>query len=78
VLAGRHDVLTDLQQVTRRLAAVPQARLRILPTSHFLPLEAAQAVLEEVHALAHRATAVEIAVRAVTGAPLTSGSRVAT
>src|SRR5262249_53832258 len=38
VLAGRHDVFTDVRQVTAALAGVPQARLRILAASHFIPL----------------------------------------
>ena len=78
VLAGRHDVFTDVRQVAAGLAGVPQTRLRILPTSHFIPLEAPQVILDEVRALQHRATALEIAVRAVTGGPLTNGLRVAT
>lgn len=78
VLAGRHDVLTDVRQIAARLAGVPQARLRILPASHFIPLEAPEIVLDELRALQLRATAVEVAVRAVTGGPLTSGSRVFT
>lgn len=78
VLAGRHDVFTDLEQVKRSVAGVPQARLRILPTSHFIPLEAPEVILTEIRALQHRAVAVEAAVRAVTGAPLTSGSRLTT
>lgn len=75
VLAGRHDVFTDLQQLKRSVAGVPQARLRILPTSHWAPLEAPAEILAEVRALQHRSAAVEVAVRAVVGGPLTSGSR---
>ncbi|MGH3797923.1 MAG: alpha/beta fold hydrolase [Pseudonocardiaceae bacterium] len=78
VLAGRHDVFTDVRRIAARLAGVPQTRLRILPASHFIPLEAPEVVLAELRALQHRATAVEAAVRAVTGSPLTSGSRVFT
>lgn len=78
VLAGQHDVFTDVARLARSLAGVPQARLRILPTSHFIPLEAPEAVLEEVHALQRRATAVEAAVQAVNRTALTSGSRVDT
>jgi pimeloyl-ACP methyl ester carboxylesterase len=78
VLAGRHDVCTDLAQIGRSLASLPQARLRILPTSHFISLEAPQVVFDEVRALQYRASAVEVAVQAVTGTALTSGSQVCT
>lgn len=73
MLAGRHDVFTDTQQLARRLAGVPQARLRLVPTSHFIPLEVPEVVLEEVRALQHRVAAVEVAVRAVLSGPLTRG-----
>jgi pimeloyl-ACP methyl ester carboxylesterase len=78
VLAGRHDAFIDVRQIAARLAGAPQARLRILPNSHFIPLEAPEIVSDELRALQLRATAVEVAVRAVTGSPLTSGSRVFT
>lgn len=78
VLAGRHDLFIDLRQVKKRVAGVPQVRLRILPTSHFAPLEEPAVILEEVRALQHRAAAVEVAVRAVMGGPLTSGSQATT
>ncbi|MGH4023720.1 MAG: alpha/beta fold hydrolase [Pseudonocardiaceae bacterium] len=78
VLAGRHDMVTDVRRVTAGLAGVAQARLRILPTSHFIPLEAPGVVLDEVRALQHRAAAVEVAVRAVNPDPLTNGLRAGT
>jgi hypothetical protein len=71
-------VCTDLAQIGRSLASLPQARLRILPTSHFISLEAPQVVFDEVRALQYRASAVEVAVQAVTGTALTSGSQVCT
>lgn len=78
VLTGRADPCTDLRAAARRLAGVAQARLRILDASALLPLEQPDLVLAELHALQHRAAAVEKAVRAVRPGALTSGSRVAT
>lgn len=72
VLAGRYDLLADVEHLTRRMAAVPQARLRLVPASHFLPLEAPDVVLDELRMLQHRAVAVD---RAVLAAPLTRDSR---
>lgn len=74
VLAGRYDVLTDVEHVSRRMASVPQARLRLLPTSHFVPLEAPGVVLDELWLLQHRAEAVDASSDGAP-APLTSGSR---
>jgi 3-oxoadipate enol-lactonase len=51
VLAGRYDLVTDINHVRRRMASVPHARLRELPTSHFLPLEAPDEVLSELRRL---------------------------
>ncbi|MGH3481285.1 MAG: alpha/beta fold hydrolase [Nocardioidaceae bacterium] len=73
VLAGRHDMVTDVRRIAADLAGVAQTRLRILPTSHFIPLEAPEVVLDEVWALQHRAAAVQVAVQAVNGDPLTNG-----
>lgn len=75
VPAGRHDMVTGVSRVAAGLAGVAQARLRILPTSHFIPLEAPDVVLDEVRALQHRATASQVAVQAVNGDPLTNGLR---
>lgn len=75
MLVGRHDMFTDLRRAAATLASVPQARLRILPTSHFIPLEAPQVVLDEIRALQRRADAVQTAVRAVHDGPLTNGLR---
>lgn len=72
-LAGRYDVLTDVGHVTRRLAAVPQARLRVLPTSHFVPLEAPEEVRDELHLLLHRADSLAEALD--DAVPLTGDSR---
>jgi 3-oxoadipate enol-lactonase len=50
-LAGRYDVLVDASDV-RAAAAVPGARFREYPASHFLPLERPDAVLDELRRLA--------------------------
>lgn len=58
VLTGRYDVLADPRFVVRAVGALPQARLRVLPTSHFLPMEAPDEVAAELLALVARADAV--------------------
>jgi pimeloyl-ACP methyl ester carboxylesterase len=58
VLAGRYDVIADPRYVARAVGALPQARIRVLPTSHFLPLEAPDALADELHLLIERADAV--------------------
>ncbi|MDQ3885612.1 MAG: alpha/beta hydrolase, partial [Actinomycetota bacterium] len=72
VLAGRYDILTDVRHVTRRLAAIPQARVRVLPTSHFVPLEAPAEVRDELRLLLHRADSLAEALDCAV--PLTRGS----
>lgn len=39
MVAGRHDVLTSMQDVLDVAARIPHAEVRVLPGSHFLPLE---------------------------------------
>ncbi|MGY1821031.1 alpha/beta fold hydrolase [Geodermatophilus sp. SYSU D00079] len=51
-LAGRYDVLVDVADVRAAAAAVPGARYREYPASHFLPLERPDAVLDELRRLA--------------------------
>ncbi|MGY1631099.1 alpha/beta fold hydrolase [Geodermatophilus sp. SYSU D01186] len=51
-LAGRYDVLVDAADVRAAAAAVPGARYREYPTSHFLPLERPDVVLDELRRLA--------------------------
>jgi pimeloyl-ACP methyl ester carboxylesterase len=58
VLAGRYDVLADPKHVAESVGALPQARLRVLPTSHFLPLEAPAELADELRLLIERADAV--------------------
>ena len=63
VLAGRYDLLADPGSATRPVSALPHARTRIVPTSHFLPLEAPEVVVDELRLLIDRTDAVERARR---------------
>jgi pimeloyl-ACP methyl ester carboxylesterase len=63
VLTGRYDLIADARHVARAVGALPQARIRVLPTSHFLPLEAPEELAEELRRLIERANAVLGAVR---------------
>lgn len=58
VVTGRYDVLADPKHVAKAMGALPQAKLRVLPTSHFLPLEAPVELAEELRQLIERADAV--------------------
>jgi pimeloyl-ACP methyl ester carboxylesterase len=51
---GRYDVLADPRQSTVAASALPDARVRVLPTSHFLPLEAPRVVVDELELLVAR------------------------
>ncbi|MEV0086249.1 alpha/beta hydrolase [Saccharopolyspora sp. NPDC050642] len=61
VLTGRHDVLADFAGTARAVGALPQARVRQLATSHFIPFEAPDVVREELALLLRRVEAVECA-----------------
>jgi pimeloyl-ACP methyl ester carboxylesterase len=58
VLTGRYDVIADPRSVATAVGALPQARIRMLPTSHFLPLEAPGELADELRRLIERADAV--------------------
>lgn len=62
VLAGRYDPLACPTGVLDRVARLPQARVRLLPNTHFLPLEDPGVVVEEVALLLERASTVRQAV----------------
>jgi pimeloyl-ACP methyl ester carboxylesterase len=62
-LAGRYDLLADPRHMVRTLGPLPQARIRVLPTSHFLPLEAPVELAAELMMLIERANAVRAATR---------------
>jgi pimeloyl-ACP methyl ester carboxylesterase len=59
VLAGQYDVLASPDSAAKPVATLPQARVRIVPTSHFVPLEAPDAVAEELRLLMRRVASVE-------------------
>ncbi|GLZ41677.1 alpha/beta hydrolase [Actinokineospora sp. NBRC 105648] len=59
VLAGRYDVVADPRRATEPVACLPQARTRVVPTSHFLPLEAPQVIVQELDLLLERVAVVE-------------------
>ncbi|GAB2984492.1 alpha/beta fold hydrolase [Saccharothrix stipae] len=75
VLAGRYDFLASTAGVLGPVAALPQARVRVLPNTHFLPLEDPRVVVDELELLLDRADAVQRAVRGEVEGPLTSRSR---
>ncbi|HEX6346592.1 alpha/beta hydrolase [Umezawaea sp.] len=76
VLAGRYDVLASPESMAGPAGALPQARVRVLPTSHFLPLEAPEVLSEELLLLIDRVDAVHRALYDLDPpSPLTSGSR---
>ncbi|MEU7477594.1 alpha/beta hydrolase [Lentzea sp. NPDC042327] len=71
LLAGRDDVLATTESMAAPAGALPQARLRVLPCSHYLPLEAPEVVSEELDLLLERVEAVDFATSEV----FTPGSR---
>ncbi|KOV81150.1 alpha/beta fold hydrolase [Nocardia sp. NRRL S-836] len=73
LLAGRDDVLATTESMATPAGALPQARLRVLPCSHYLPLEAPEVVSEELDLVLDRVAAVDFAVETTTA--FTSGSR---
>jgi pimeloyl-ACP methyl ester carboxylesterase len=77
VLTGRYDVIADPGHAGAPFAVLPQARIRVLPTSHFLALEAPDELLAELTLLTARAAAVDTARHRHTpaGTALTGRSR---
>ncbi|ONI70268.1 alpha/beta hydrolase [Actinosynnema sp. ALI-1.44] len=63
VLSGQYDVLAAPDRTAKPVAMLPQARVRVVPTSHFLPLEAPEVVVEELRLLLRRTAAVERAMQ---------------
>lgn len=61
LVAGRHDVLSDTPRALAAVAGLPQARARILDTSHFVPLEAPAELRAELDLLLRREFAVDCA-----------------
>lgn len=62
VLAGKDDVLATAESMAEPVGPLPQARFRLLPCSHYLPLEAPDVVVDELRLLHQRVEAVEWAV----------------
>ncbi len=75
VLAGKYDLLASPESMAGPAGTLPQARMRVLPTSHFLPLEAPDVLAEELLLLVDRVDAVHRALCDLDPPPLTSGSR---
>ncbi|WP_158628647.1 alpha/beta fold hydrolase [Saccharopolyspora rhizosphaerae] len=61
LLAGRHDPFGTPLATAKQVGSLPQARVRLLDTSHFIPLEDPAAVREELDLLLRRVEAVECA-----------------
>lgn len=53
-VAGRRDVITSLHDMVNAAEQIPQARLRELPGSHFLPLEYPDELAAELRKLVGR------------------------
>lgn len=75
LLTGRYDPLAEPRPAIQAMAALPQTRSRVLPTSHFLPLEAPDDLADELRLLIERADAVRAARYWQAGA-VTSGGEV--
>jgi pimeloyl-ACP methyl ester carboxylesterase len=71
ILAGRDDLLATTESMSGPVGALPQARLRVLPCSHYLPLEAPEVVSAELDLLLDRVRSVDFA----TSEAFTEGSR---
>ncbi|EWC64423.1 Alpha/beta hydrolase fold-1 precursor [Actinokineospora spheciospongiae] len=75
VLAGKYDVVADPRRALESVAGLPHARTRVVPTSHFMPLEAPEVIVAELGMLVRRVAAVERARADADPAALTPGSR---
>jgi 3-oxoadipate enol-lactonase len=53
-LAGRYDSLVDVADVRAAARSVPDARLRVLVGTHFLPLQYPEVMLEELRLIGRR------------------------
>ena len=53
-VAGRRDLITSLHDMVAAAEQIPQARLRELPGTHFLPLEYPDELAAELHKLVRR------------------------
>ncbi|HVT65261.1 MAG TPA: alpha/beta hydrolase [Mycobacteriales bacterium] len=55
LVAGQHDVITSSKDMVEAASHIPHAQLRVLPGSHFLPLEYPVELADEMDSLAARA-----------------------
>lgn len=56
LVAGRHDVLTSMDDVMAAAARIPHAQVTVLPGSHFLPMEHPDLVHAALGELARRSS----------------------
>ncbi len=54
LVAGRHDLLTSMQDVLDTASRIPHAQITVLPGSHFLPMEYPELLHEALSELARR------------------------
>jgi pimeloyl-ACP methyl ester carboxylesterase len=54
LVAGRHDLLTSMQDVVATAERIPHAQVTVLPGSHFLPMEYPELVQAALDELAQR------------------------
>jgi pimeloyl-ACP methyl ester carboxylesterase len=54
LVAGKHDLITSMDDMVEAAGRIPHAELRVLPGSHFLPLEYPEELADELDALARR------------------------
>ncbi|MFC7617038.1 alpha/beta fold hydrolase [Actinokineospora soli] len=59
VLAAKYDLVAAPERAVRPVRVLPHARTRVVPTSHFVPLEAPGEITAELSALLARVAAVE-------------------
>lgn len=55
LVAGQHDVITSSKDMVEAASRIPHAELRVLPGSHFLPLEYPVELADEIESLVKRA-----------------------
>jgi pimeloyl-ACP methyl ester carboxylesterase len=55
LVAGQHDVITSSKDMVDAASRIPHADLRVLPGSHFLPIEYPNELADEIDSLAERA-----------------------
>ncbi|MDP9101455.1 MAG: alpha/beta hydrolase [Actinomycetota bacterium] len=56
LVAGQHDILTSMHDVTAAASRIPHAQVTVLPGSHFLPLEYPELLQAALGELARRSS----------------------